>query len=371
MRSAKYLLLPLLGLICGCGKFFPDSTGGGGGGGSTGNYLYVANVTGSSIGGFSVGTGGLLTALNNGATFPVAAAPTALAATPSGSFLYVGGQSGAIYAFTINADGSLVAANNGAAVATGFSPFSIAIDSTGTWLFSVDSTTSTLFEYQINPTTGVLTAGNPGAIALDTGSPQQVYVTPNNQLLYVPLQTGGVDIFTFDPTTGAIANRQLLKPIASPNADAAALADPTTKFLFVAETGVNGVRVFTIGTNGALTEVAGSPHATGLGPNALVMDPTGAFLYVANKTANNISGFSLGVNGGLTLLPSSPFIAGTIPTAMTLDQTGKFLAVASAGGNPDLQVFSFDATTGGKLDPVAHASSGTDPVNAIAIVSAK
>ncbi|HWZ12239.1 MAG TPA: beta-propeller fold lactonase family protein [Acidobacteriaceae bacterium] len=370
MRSAKYLLLPLLGLICGCGKFFPDSTGGGGGG-STGNYLYVANVTGSSIGGFSVGTGGLLTALNNGATFPVAAAPTALAATPSGSFLYVGGQSGAIYAFTINADGSLVAANNGAAVATGFSPFSIAIDSTGTWLFSVDSTTSTLFEYQINPTTGVLTAGNPGAIALDTGSPQQVYVTPNNQLLYVPLQTGGVDIFTFDPTTGAIANRQLLKPIASPNADAAALADPTTKFLFVAETGVNGVRVFTIGTNGALTEVAGSPHATGLGPNALVMDPTGAFLYVANKTANNISGFSLGVNGGLTLLPSSPFIAGTIPTAMTLDQTGKFLAVASAGGNPDLQVFSFDATTGGKLDPVAHASSGTDPVNAIAIVSAK
>ena len=100
-------------------------------------------------------------------------------------------------------------------------------------------------------------------------------------------------------SNGAIANRQLLKPIASPNADVGALADPTTKFLFVAETGVNGVRVFSIGTNGALTEVAGSPHATGLGPNALAMDPTGAFLYVANKTANNISGFSLGVSMSL------------------------------------------------------------------------
>jgi 6-phosphogluconolactonase (cycloisomerase 2 family) len=310
--------------------------------------------------------------LNGGSTFPVAAVPTALAATPSGSFLYVGGQSGAIYVYTINADGSLVKANNGAAVATGFSPVSIAIDSTGTWLFSVDSNSTTLFEYQINSTTGVLTAGNPAAIALDQpGSPFQVYITPNNQLLYIPLQTGGVDIFTFNSTTGAIGNRQLLKPITSPNADFAALADPKTQFLFVAETGLNGVRVFSVGTNGALTELAGSPYTTGLGPTALSMDSTGAYLYVANKGANNISGFSLGVNGGLTILPTSPFTAGTTPYAMTLDQTGKYLAVISAGGNPDLQVFSFDATTGGKLDPVAHATTGTDPVNAIAIVSAK
>jgi 6-phosphogluconolactonase (cycloisomerase 2 family) len=101
------------------------------------------------------------------------------------------------------------------------------------------------------------------------------------------------------------------------------------------------------------------------------MDSTGAFLYVANKTASNISGFSLGINGGLTALASSPFTAGTTPIAMTLDQTGKYLAVVSTGGSPDLRIFSFDATTGGKLDTVASATTGTDPVNAIAVVSAK
>jgi len=378
MRFTKYLLFPLLAVLCGCGKFFVDTTNPPG---STGNIIYIANSQASSVAGFSVSTtAGTLTALNNGNTFSVAAGPTTLVATPSGSFLYVGGQSGNIVAYTINADGTITAVNNGSPVASGFSPTSMVIDSTGTWLLAVDGISGSIFEFQINATTGVLTAANPATIPLDQpASPSQVYITPNNQFAYVALQTGGVDVFTFNSTSGALTNRLLLKPTTGtggPNADLAVLADPNTKFLFVGETGINAVRVFTIGTGGALVEVSGSPFTTGAGPSAFAMDSTGSFLYVATRGAGKISGFSLGVNGTLTALSSSPFTAGTFtsvtgPQTMTLDPSGKFLAVVSAGGGPDLQIFSFDAATSGKLDSVATASTGSDPVQAVAVTAVK
>ncbi|HVC89889.1 MAG TPA: hypothetical protein VND66_04615, partial [Acidobacteriaceae bacterium] len=58
---------------------------------------------------------------------------------------------------------------------------------------------------------------------------------------------------------------------------------------------------------------------------------------------------------------------GSAPTAISLDSTGKYLLVINAGGSPDLQVFSFDATIGGKLDSVVSTATGTDPAGAIAL----
>jgi 6-phosphogluconolactonase len=52
---------------------------------------------------------------------------------------------------------------------------------------------------------------------------------------------------------------------------------------------------------------------------------------------------------------------------MSLDSTGQYLFVVNSGGSPDLQVFSFDATTGGKLDSVTSVATGTDPTGAVAL----
>ena len=38
-------------------------------------------------------------------------------------------------------------------------------------------------------------------------------------------------------------------------------------------------------------------------------------------------------------------------------------------GNSDVQLFSFDTTTDGKLDPISTASTGTDPTNPKVIVA--
>jgi hypothetical protein len=57
-----------------------------------------------------------------------------------------------------------------------------------------------------------------------------------------------------------------------------------------------------------------------------------------------------------------------LPIAFIKDNSKKYLAVINSGsngsgGNSDLQLFMFDSTTSGKLDPVATATTGTEPTN--------
>jgi 6-phosphogluconolactonase (cycloisomerase 2 family) len=90
----------------------------------------------------------------------------------------------------------------------------------------------------------------------------------------------------------------------------------------------------------------------------LAFDGTGDYLYVANSSDNTISGYSVLASGSLTPLSGSPYSSvGAQPNALALDQTKKFLIEANLGQNPDVQVFSFDATTAGKLDPGATATN--------------
>jgi 6-phosphogluconolactonase len=367
LQVAVILLVACVPVFVGCSNFFvsPCPGCGGGGTGANSSYAYVANATGT-LAGFPLPTAAF-TSLT-GTTYNLGATPSALAGTPNGTFLYVATLEGSVVVYTIGTNGALTLGNNGSAVATTLNPVWLTVDPSGQWLFMVSSSINALLEYQINTTTGTLTqVGASTGIPLATGSPAQVYVTRNNQFVYVALGTGGVDTFTFNSSTGALSNQGHLKPLSSSGvADNAITADNNSAFLFVGETGSN-IRVLTIGTNGALTEVSGSPFTSQLGPKSIVVDPTNTYVYVANSTANVITGYTLAASGALTPLSSSPFTTGTAPVSMSLDSTGKYLLVICNGGSPDLQVFSFDATTGGKLDSVTTTATGTDPAGAISL----
>jgi 6-phosphogluconolactonase len=102
----------------------------------------------------------------------------------------------------------------------------------------------------------------------------------------------------------------------------------------------------------------------------VILDTTGSYVYVANKGSNNISAFALtAASGKLTAIAGSPFASGgQLPIALVNDNSKKFVAVINSGangtgGNSDMQVFKFDTTTDGKLDPVSTATTGTDPTN--------
>ncbi|MGB8539141.1 MAG: beta-propeller fold lactonase family protein [Acidobacteriaceae bacterium] len=371
----------LLGLT-GCGGFFVPQTNSGGGT-NTGDNIYVGNGNNTFLAGFGVSSSGALSVLS-GSPYNNGVAAASLAVTPANTFLYAGTTNG-IYAYAINSNGSIAVQNGGSAVAQDVVATQMQVDSTGNYLLASGFGTAigaqAIGIYTINTSTGLLTAVGGSPIPLYTGNgstpavvtPTGLLITPNNSYVYVSLGTLGVQILTLG-TGGALAAGStplLLLPIStstSPSEQGLA-SDPLSAFLFVSETNT-GLRVLSIGTGGSLKEVSGSPYAVGTGPTGVILDPTGSYVYVANKGSNNISAFTLtAASGKLTAVAGSPFASGgQLPIALVNDNSKKFVAVINAGsngsgGNSDMQVFKFDTTTDGKLDPVSTATTGTDPTN--------
>ena len=87
------------------------------------------------------------------------------------------------------------------------------------------------------------------------------------------------------------------------------------QFAYVANFYSNLVSAYSIGSNGALTPVPGSPFGedAAVGPVSVTVDSTAKFAYVANFASNNISAFSIASNGALIPVPGSPFAGGQTP----------------------------------------------------------
>jgi 6-phosphogluconolactonase len=387
MRRFQGLCSLLLLSVTGCGGFFVPQTNSGGGT-NTGDYLYVGNGNDPYIAGFGLNSSGALSVLS-GSPYNNGVAAQSLAVTPANTFLYAGTTNG-IYAYVINSNGSISVLNSGSAVAQDMVATQMQVDSTGNYLLASGFGTAigaqAIGIYTINTSTGLLTAVGTSPLALYTGNgstpavvtPTGLLITPNNSYVYVSLGSLGVQILTLSSgTLAAGSTPSLLQPIstsASPS-DVGLASDPLSAFLFVAEIN-SGLRVLSIGTGGSLKEVSGSPYGVGTGPSAVILDTTGSYVYVANKGSANISAFTLtAASGKLTAVAGSPFSSGGVqPIAMVNDNSKKFVAVINnqatgASGNSDLQVFKFDATVDGKLDPVSTGSTGTDPTNPLSIAA--
>ncbi len=378
-------------LLAGCGQFFPrgssssgagsgsgsgsgGGSGSGSGSGTSNGSIYVVNSNPSlqSVTAFSLASGKLANLPNSPAALGFL--PSALAINPVGTRLWVASALGQITPATVNSDGSLTL---GASLTVSASIGSMAVDPSGNWLLALSNTGANVapfvYVYQIDTGTGALTQVGT-QIQLDGGTAAQIAFAPNGTQVFAALGTGGVDELSFNPSGGGISRLNVhLNPSGSSYADQGLAVDPTGAYLLVAETGTNGVRSLSINKNGTLTEVAGSPYATGLGAKAVLIDKTGAYAYVANSAAGNISAFTLSATGTLTALAGSPFTTGTSPFSLAEDATGGYLAVACAGGSPDLQIFSVagaTASTPGALSSTVTASTGNvSPAAATAVVT--
>jgi 6-phosphogluconolactonase len=388
MRVLQLLCGLLLFVAAGC-DFFVPQTNSGGGGGNTGDYMYVGNGNNRFMAGFAISSSGALSVLN-GSPYNNGVAVISAAVAPGNRFLYAGTTSG-IFIYAINSDGSIAVQNGGNIAAQDVVPTAMQVDSTGGYLLaagvSTSFTTQAIGIYQINSTTGLLTAVTGSPLPLYTGrastptvlTPTAMLITPDNAYVYVSLASLGVQILTLGSggalSTGSTASLLLPYSTSSSPADYGLASDPGSKFLFVGEFNT-GLRALSIGTNGSLSEVSGSPYSAGTGPAGVIVDSTGSYVYVANKGSNNITGFGLtATSGQLTPISGSPFSSGgQLPIAFVSDNTKQFLAVINSGangssGNSDLRLFKFDTTTGGKLVPVSNATTGTEPTNPQSVVA--
>jgi 6-phosphogluconolactonase len=380
--------------LSGCNGFFVpnnSTTGGTGGTGAAGDFLYVANNgTGTGVvTGFTVSSTGTLSAIAN-LSLNLGAPISAMAITPSDAYIYAS-SAGGIYLLGIDgANGQLTVGNNGTALYQDVSPTYMTVDPTGNFLLAAGISTSTagpaigIYQIQAGGVLAELT-GSPIAIPLPAADqanasniiPVQLAIAPNSSFVYVTLGETGVEAIPFS-TSGGL-NPNAAQVVFTPggtsgilNNDYAIDVDPSGRFLYVSETNA-GLRVFTIGSNGRLTQNPGSPYAIGSKPVFLKQDSTGGYLYAANSSSvstGSISGFSISNGGGLTQISGSPYATGISPSWMTLDQSKKYLAVVNSGGSPDLQIYSFDASTAGKLDAGSSATTGTtSPSGATIVVS--
>jgi 6-phosphogluconolactonase len=355
-------------LLAGCGDFFTKSSTGGGGT-TVASYTYVGTQTGV-LSSYSVSSTGALGTLSGSPYQLATAAISALAITPSNTFLYAAVAGVGVYGLGLNGATGVPTLINTSALVQDVSPSALTVDPSGKFLLvaGLANGVAAVGEYAINSDGTVAeVTGSPVSITFPAGtdttnlSVQNIAVAPNSSSVFVTLGQLGVAPLPFNTSGGLSANTQIITPKATSgiaNQDLGLAVNAGSTALFVGETNV-GVRVFTIGSS-TFTEISGSPFAAGGQPRSITLDGTGDYLYVANASDNTIGGYSVLSSGTLTALAGSPFSSvGTQPFALALDQSKTFLFSANLGGSPDVQLFSFDATTAGKLDPGATITNAS------------
>jgi len=382
MRIGKFAtpVFVAMSLLVGCKNFFNVPASGGGTCTtncttvSSGNfYVLNSNAGQLEIAGYSIVSSNLN---------PLTGSPYKL---PSGPyFLYVSTQSG-IFLYTIGVGGALTLASS-TPFAADFAAYSMQVDATNSWLLEV-SGSGYLYAYPINPSTGA-TTGTVQQIALAGIQPRQLAISPDNTNIFVALGGVGTEVIPFAPASATPLPAIGGIPIAVKTPGSAAISvavDPGNKLFYIGETsGTSGgansglLRAFIYSSlTSTPTEVTASPYPSGgMTPVSILPTASGAYVYVANSTVSNsatgnIAGFS--ITASTTVYSLSPLTStaatGTTPAGLAEDSTGSVVLLVNSGGGPDLGVYSFDATTLGKLDSALSFSTGTDPVGALAIAS--
>ena len=141
---------------------------------------------------------------------------------------------------------------------------------------------------------------------------------------------------------------------------AAMVIDSAGKYLFVADSSPGAVSVLSIGSSGALTEVAGSPFLlpTQVGgpiPSASALavthtvypsayascsanvPPTNEDLYVTDATSYEVLNYSVASSGALTFVSKN--VTGTTPSGVTVDPCNRFVYVSNSHDN-DVSAFT-------------------------------
>jgi 6-phosphogluconolactonase len=162
--------------------------------------------------GYTIGSGGVLTPLAN--PYEAGTKPTAIAATPVDTFLYVTDYAQSqLIAYTILDGGAALAFLPSGPFRTGNEPAAITIDPRGKFIYITNSLDSTISPYEITLASGVPTgsvsSSGGGSNSTDT-LPVAIVIDPAlGRFVYTANYLGNsVSGFRLDPTSGALSLTQ-------------------------------------------------------------------------------------------------------------------------------------------------------------------
>jgi 6-phosphogluconolactonase (cycloisomerase 2 family) len=239
----------------------------------------------------------------------------------------------------------------------------------------------TLFLISVGtPSVGSFEIGGGGSLTLNTttyatgADPRGIVFDSQHQYAYVlnnggPALPGGVLQYTIDKHKGTLSVVQApdatsnitgpVSPVPTGIVPLSIAIDSTDSFVFVANSASNSISVFSLDeTTGALTEVAGSPFATGATPVSLVV--RGSSLFVANQGAGTISVYSFDSKSGALTASGTPTAVGANTTSIDSDLGGHYLFVADGTANT-ISVFTISGSS--ISGTPTSAPTGTMPSN--------
>jgi 6-phosphogluconolactonase (cycloisomerase 2 family) len=286
---------------------------------------------------------------------------------------------GVISEFLVGGDGVLTFQQN--FTSQGINPVWISADTSGRYLYVLDQAATTpgpgnTTVCDIDHTsTAPGVAGNVPdgditvfAVSNDTGrltliQNQQFLDGNNNPLTFFPvgpkptmLRTVGGFVYTMDTadqsiyiyasSTGGqlVATQTTTQPTNGINITSIG-STPGGSYIYITDAGLGGtnpnyIRIFTIGSNGALAPLTTGPQTNA----ALTSDPVwtltsanSKFLYVVNQgnnispnnIASSITAYTISNTGQLQQIPDSPYPAGSGPVCMVEDPTNQYVYVSN------------------------------------------
>jgi 6-phosphogluconolactonase (cycloisomerase 2 family)/uncharacterized protein YjdB len=270
--------------------------------------------------------------------------PTQTIPEPSGRFVYLLAGNG-IAAEPIDLTGHPT--GPGVKLNTGIFANQGVVDPTGQYLYVASSSSggTSLNSYSINLTDGSLTAIDSGISFTNIIS----VITDRAGKFVYAVDNGANAVFAFSIGLGGSLSALSTPSFATSTSPQYPAIDPSNTHLYIPNL-AGSVSAYTIGTDGLLTPVTGSPFTAGIGvgPVYAAVDATGKYLYVTNSdpTDNSISGLSIGVGGVLgAAVPGSPFPAGVTPFGIAIDPSNSTVAVANLSSN-SISMYTLNAATG-------------------------
>lgn len=221
------------------------------------------------------------------------------------------------------------------------------------YVLNDDSAGSNIYGFQVNESSGALTALpgfpiSPGLGGINSIVSERMIVDATNARLYVINDTSDtVSAYSINRSTGALTAMPF-SPIALGTGNFNSIAvHPSGSPLIVAN---NGTLVLSyVITPTTATPAMGSPYSyTGTSGFSSEISTDGNFYYVGGNTGSNIAGFSIDASTGvLTALPGSPFPAGASNVlAYAVDNSGRLFSVDSVDA---IRIFT---SSSGALSPV-------------------
>ena len=253
-------------------------------------------------------------------------------------FMYTANvQTADVWGFQVNTTTGVLTAVPGSPYSV-LNPISVVVETSAKFAYVADFTNNKIHEFSINQANGGLTE-IPGSPILTTGNPVAMVLDGSGKFLYTADQGGNsVSGFVISETDGTLTPLSG-SPFPAQLATDSVAIDPVKDRLYAANSASDTISVFDIDTGtGALSEIAGSPFTIGsqVGHFArtIAVSPKGTFLYVADATgwgpeSTSVFGFAIDATGALTPAPGSPYVAGTNPVNLIFDAAGKFLYVAN------------------------------------------